>query len=152
VRPVDAHAEDGEFRLVVRADNDHYVAGAPISLATELSYIGPQPQQKLSGSGSGLVVVSLLQLDGPLEIAAGSDSDCAGYVIARGAPIAAAYVKSGGWSGEDPNAAFYKAFFADPLLRLPHGAWRVVATADFYVGGCPGAAHKLNATFDLVVE
>jgi hypothetical protein len=152
VRPLQAQAADGEFRLVVQADNDHYAAGAPITLATELSYLGPQPRLRLVGSGSGLVQVSLLQLDGPLKVEAFSSADCKTQPIAPGAPIVAAYAKSGGWSGDDPNAAFYKGFFADPVLRLPHGTWRIVARADFYVGDCPGPTHKLNASFDLVVQ
>jgi hypothetical protein len=152
VHPLQAPAEDGEFRLVVTADTDRYVAGAPISVATELSYLGLRPAVRLVGSGSGLVQVSLLQLDGPLRIDAASTADCANHKIAPGAPIARPYAKSGGWSGEDPNAGFYQAFFADPVLRLPRGTWRVVARAEFYVDDCPGPAHKLEAAVELVVE
>jgi hypothetical protein len=147
-----AEARDGNFRLILQSSDDHYAAGAPIDLATELSYQGLQPRLMLGGSGSGLVVVSLLQLDGPLDIGGGSDDMCAQYAIAPGSPLTQRYVKSGGWSGEDPHAAFYKAFFADPVLRLPRGTWRVVANAWFTVGDCSMASHQLNATFDLRVE
>ncbi|MDQ6795497.1 MAG: hypothetical protein M3067_11915 [Chloroflexota bacterium] len=151
-RPIRAEAREGDFRLILQSSDDHYAAGAPIDLATELSYIGPQPGLKLAGSGSGLVQVSLLQLDGTLRIEAGSDDSCAAYAIRPAAPLAQRYVKSGGWSGEDPNAAFYKAFFADPVLRLPRGTWRMVADAWFYVDDCGGRAHRLQAALDVRVE
>ena len=151
-RPIRAEAREGDFRLILQADNDHYAAGAPIELATELSYLGLQPGLKLAGSGSGLVQVSLLQLDGTLRIGAGSDTSCAAYAIRPAAPLAQRYVKSGGWSGGDPNAAFYKAFFADPVLRLPRGTWRMVAEAWFYVDDCGGKAHRFQAALDVRVE
>jgi hypothetical protein len=138
--------------VVLQASNGHFAAGAPIGLGTELSYLGSQPRLNLVGSGSGLVQVSLQQLDGNLRIEGAATADCAPHAIAPGAPLAQLYVKSGGWSGEDPNAAFYKAFFADPLLRLPRGAWRIVAIAQFYVDECGGQSHELQATLDLQVE
>ena len=151
-RPMRAEAREGDFRLILQSSDDHYAAGAPIDLATEVSYLGPQPKLILGGSGGGLVVVSLLQLDGPLRMEGGSDDMCSGYTIAPGAPLTQRYVKSGGWSEEDPNKAFYTAFFADPVLRLPSGKWRVVANAWFTVGDCSMVSHQLKATFDLRVD
>lgn len=151
-RPIRAEARQADFRLVLQAADGHFAAGAPIGLATELSYLGSQPRLNLVGSGSGLVQVSLQQLDGNLRISAAATADCAPHTIAPGAPLAQLYAKSGSWSGDDPNAAFYKAFFADPLLRLPRGAWRIVAIAQFYVDECGGQSHELQATLDLQVE
>jgi hypothetical protein len=150
--PIQAQAADAEFRLVLRADGARHPVGAPIALVTELHYIGPLPQVQLAGSGSGLVIVSMSQLDGPLEIGGAATADCQRYVIGPGLPMVRPYVKNGGWDGDDPNAAFYRAFFADPLLRLPRGTWRVIATTEFFVGDCPGPSHKLDATLELVVE
>jgi hypothetical protein len=151
-QPIQAEATDREFRLVLKANSARHAVGVPIVLTTELHYIGQQPQMQLAGSGTGLVIVSLRQLDGPLEIGGGATADCMRYSMAPGAPIVRPYAKSGGWSADDPNADFYRAYFADPLLRLPRGTWRVVATAEFFVGDCPGPSHKLDATLDLVVE
>jgi hypothetical protein len=151
-QPIQAEAADGEFRLVLKAASARSAFGAPIALVTELHYVGREPKVQLAGSGSGLVIVSMSQLDGPLEIGGAATADCQRYVIAPGLPMVRPYVKAGGWDGDDPNAAFYRAFFADPLLRLPRGTWRFFATGEFYIGDCPGPLHKLNATLDLVVE
>ena len=151
-QPIQAQAADAEFRLILKADGADHVAGVPITMTTELHYIGARPQLKLAGSGSGLVVVSLTQLDGPLEIAVGGTDDCVGYAIAPGVPMVRPYVKNGGWDADDPNAAFYRAFFADPLLRLPHGRWRAFAMAEFVIGDCRGPVHELKTTLDIVVR
>jgi hypothetical protein len=151
-QPIQAAAADAEFQLVLKADGARHAAGAPITMTTELHYIGARPQLQLAGSGSGLVDVSLKQLDGPLAMDAGGSDVCAGYAIGPGAPIVNRYAKSGGWDPGDPNAAFYEAFFADPLLRLPHGRWRATARAAFFIGDCPGPEHRLNAVLDFVVE
>ena len=151
-QPIQAEAADGEFRLILKADGARQPVGAPIALVTELHYIGPLPQVQLAGSGSGLVIVSMSQLDGPLEIGGAATADCQRYVIAPGLPMVRPYVKAGGWDEDGPNAAFYRAFFADPLLRLPRGTWRVIATTEFFVGDCPGPSHKLDAILELVVE
>lgn len=152
MQPIQAEASDGEFRLVLKSAGARYAFGAPIALVTELHYIGREPKLRLGGSGSGLVVVSMSQLGGPLEIAGGGSDDCVHYSVTPGAPMVQQYRKSGGYSDSDPNVNFYRAFYADPLLRLPRGAWRVFATAEFYIGDCPGPLHRLNATLDLVVE
>jgi hypothetical protein len=60
--------------------------------------------------------------------------------------------KSGGYSDSQPDAAFYRAFFADPLVRLPAGEWDITAIAVFTEGlGCQGVSHSMSATIRVVV-
>jgi len=40
------------------------------------------------------------------------------------------YMKSGGWSGDDTNADFYKKFFAEKELILPAGNYEISASID----------------------
>ena len=80
-------------------------------------------------------------------------ADCAPHDISTDHPLTSAITKSGGWSGEEPNAAFYRSFFADPIVRLPVGDWDITAIAQFVDGeGCPGAAHELQATLRLRIS
>ena len=51
--------------------------------------------------------------------------DCVTHVVPVGEPIVVPFSKSGGFSQEDPNAAFMEAYFADPQLTLPSGTWRI---------------------------
>jgi hypothetical protein len=39
----------------------------------------------------------------------------------RGQVLAMPFAKSGGFSADDPHAAFWRQYFADPALRLPTG-------------------------------
>jgi hypothetical protein len=46
-------------------------------------------------------------------------------------PIVRAIRKSGGYGEDQPDAEFYRSFFADPLVRLPVGDWDIRAVAEF---------------------
>ncbi|MBH1942092.1 hypothetical protein I5677_14415 [Mobilitalea sibirica] len=47
--------------------------------------------------------------------------------IYKGQTIKYDYAKSGGWSGDDPNAAFYEKFYSDKNLVLPTGKYEISA-------------------------
>ena len=151
--PVVGKARDAQFELVITASQNRYRVNQPVQVATRLTYVGPKKQIKITHSGGGAVIVSLEQLDGPFDPGGGSDASCGGSVLEAGMPVDAAYQKSGGWSGEDPMADRYKAFFADPLVRLEPGAYRFTAHADFYEGGCGegGAQHDIVASVTVEV-
>jgi hypothetical protein len=70
-----------------------------------------------------------------------------------GLPLSIPFIKNGGYSGDDPNAGYWKAFFDDPVLRLPAGRWRLSANFQGMTSDrCEGAMHRLQAavTFDVV--
>jgi hypothetical protein len=67
-------------------------------------------------------------------------------------PLSSRLTKSGGFTAEDPDAAFYQAFFADPVVRLPAGEWRITAVASFTEGeGCTGKAVMLKVPITITV-
>ncbi|MDF2537539.1 MAG: hypothetical protein K0S76_560 [Herbinix sp.] len=45
----------------------------------------------------------------------------------KGQPVYYEYVKSGGWSAEDPYVEFYKEFYSERDLRLPTGRYELSA-------------------------
>lgn len=147
-----ARDADESFELVLRVASARYGANQPIDASATLSYLGPEAGIDLVGSGSGLISFSARQLDGRLDITGGQTADCAPYRLDRARPMEVPYAKSGGWSNDDPDAAFYKAFFADPVFRLPRGAWRISARAGFTVEECGGVSHALGAEVTIVVE
>lgn len=149
---VEARDADETFELVLRVGSARYAVNQPIDLTATLSYLGPDPGVDLVGSGSGLIAYRARQLDGRLDIGGTSTADCQTYRLDRGRPIVERYSKSGGWSNDDPDAAFYRVFFADPVFRLPRGRWRISATAGFAVEECGGVIHGLAAEVTIVVE
>ncbi len=127
---------DAGFALAMRIGSDVVDAGAPIDVAATLTWEGAEPTATIWGSGMGPVLFALEQLDGDLELGGMMTADCAQHEYARLAPVQIPYVKSGGISADDPNAGFYRAFFADPVLRLPAGRWRVSANVSGFLLPC----------------
>jgi hypothetical protein len=70
------------------------------------------------------------------------------------AGITTPFHKGGGWTAEDPDAAFYEQFSADPEFRLPAGRWQVSAVAPISLGpvDCGGTTVNLRASLVLTVE
>ncbi|MEA2622692.1 MAG: hypothetical protein QOH61_1602 [Chloroflexota bacterium] len=145
-----ATVPDGDLRLTISATHGSYAPGEPIEVAAELAYLGPHDAVKVAGSGSGLVLFGLKQLDGRFEMGYSATDDCVPYTLEQGKPTTVAYSKSGGYGADDPDAAFWTQFFADPLLRLPVGRWQITARATFLGPGCKLPTRMVDAP--LVIE
>ncbi len=151
--PVEARTHDEVFELVLRLPRLVWTEGEPIEAEATLTYRGPQPALRVFGSGSGLVLFALAQVDGVLQVGPAATADCVPRILERGVPLVVPYEKSGGFSATDPNAAWYRAFFADPLLRLPEGRWELSALAEGYTGaGCGDVSHRLAVSVELDVQ
>jgi hypothetical protein len=96
-----------------------------IQVATTLTYAGPDARTSVWGSGSGVVEFQLQELTGNRSVGAPMTADCHQWDYVRNVPLSIPYPKGAGWSEDDPNALFYKAYTADPLLHLPPGRWRI---------------------------
>ncbi len=150
--PVVASARDGPFSLELRAPYPRWRAGQPIDVSIRLAYDGPGSEVTVHGSGSGLVLPSLRQLDGRLNMGAVGQADCVPYTLQRG-QNEIDFAHSIAFPGDDPDAAIYEAYSADPLLHLPAGTWRITAMAGFNEEqGCGGTRRKLTAEITIVVE
>lgn len=143
---------DGMFSLTIRASQATYTAGEPIDVEATLAYLGPKARVGISGSGSGPVIFGIEQVDGRHRTDPFRTSDCRASDIDRDAPLRIPFSKSGGWSDNDPDRVWLEAFFRDPVFRLTAGAWRVVAWADFSVGGCGDQDHRLMASIRIAVR
>jgi hypothetical protein len=145
--PVVVEGRGDGFALSMRVGSNAVDAGGPIHVAAQLVWEGAEPGASIWGSGSGPVTFLLEQLDGDIALGGVMTADCGKHDFVRNVPLQVPYRKSGGFSAEDPNADFYRAFFADPVLRLPAGTWRITATAGGYLAPC-----DMNApTLDLSV-
>jgi hypothetical protein len=137
---------DDGFLLVLRVAADVVDAGAPIDIAATLTWEAPAPRTTVWGSGSGPVTFNVEQIDGDIVLGGAMTADCAPHEFARLVPVAFPFRKSGGFSDDDPNADFYRAYFADPVFRLPAGRWRVTASAGGYLEPCEMDAPAFDIT------
>jgi hypothetical protein len=149
---VDMPAAGMSWTLSLVPGKTEYAVGEPIDIAAILAYDGDMRTRALVGSGSGLVVFSIGQLDGDLSMGGLMTSDCRPYEITSGEPLTLPYIKGGGWSADDPNAGFYREWVEDPVFTLPAGAWRVWASADFALGECGGRQVRLDASIVVTVR
>ena len=127
---------DAGFALTLRIGSDAVDAGAPIDVAATLTWEGADPQASIWASGSGPVSFGITQIDGDIVLQAVQTADCAQHDYTRGVPVPVPFRKSGGFSADDPNADFYRVYFADPVLRLPSGRWSIAATASGFLVPC----------------
>lgn len=132
------------FRLVLLVGSDAYDAGAPIDVGATLTWTGPADRATVWASGSGVVSFVVEQVDGPIALGGAMTADCVAHEFERLVPVPIPFRKSGGFSADDPNADFYRAFFADPLLRLPAGTWRLGAIASGFLEPCEIDAETLE--------
>lgn len=144
-------ARDDLFQLTVEVGKREYAAHEPISISTLLRYVGAADETLVTNSGSGLVGFSIEQVDGPFDPGGERNADCSQSRYRRGHVEGVPFSKSGGWSPSDPLADLYRAFFADPELRLPAGTYRITADAVYGVGECWGAEPMLAAAVQVVV-
>ena len=146
-------AEDGTFRLELRLPRATFASDEVIEPVAELTYLGPAAEVVATGSGSGPVLFGLRQLDGRREMGPAATGDCAPHPFVAGEPGTYEYTKSGGYADDDPDAAFYRAFFGDPELHLPPGRWRVTASIDLSTApdGCGDPWHHIEASLEFVV-
>jgi hypothetical protein len=135
-QPIVLEGRDAGFVLSMRIGSGVVDAGAPIDISATLMWEGANASASIWGSGSGPVSFGLEEIDGDIVLGGAMTSDCQQDEFRRLVPVPVPFQKSGGWSAEDPNAAFYRTFFADPVLRLPAGRWRVTANAGGYLLPC----------------
>jgi len=143
----------GYFGLGLTSENAEYAAGEPIEIQAELLYDGIEPTLTLSGVTTLVNGFGIEQLDGPLVMGPGWEVPCLRHEIRSAEPLVFAYVKSAGWTQDDPNAQFYQEWMQDPQLRLPAGTWLVTAYSEFAVGSdCGGPQVTLEASIVVTVR
>jgi hypothetical protein len=152
---VEGSDTDATFTLRIRAESAVYRSGEPIEVQASLTYAGPKAREHLAASGTGLVLFSWEQLDGPRHIGIGGTDDCATYSIDRGKAMVVPFFKVGPppelITDDIPDAPFWRVYFSDPVLRLPSGRYRVKANAGFYMRTCVAPRHGLQAGVEILV-
>lgn len=147
--PVSGTAEqvEGPFRLTLTLPRTTWSSGEAITGEAALALVDGDLAE-LGVAGNGPLEFMFQEVGGPREIGPAWDTVCASAQLAADSPITRPIRKSGGYSTDEPDADFYRSFFADPLVRLPAGDWDISAIAEFIDGRDCGTAdhHSLRAT------
>jgi hypothetical protein len=143
----------GDYQLTVTSPRATWGTDEAIEVEATLKYLGAEQEVTLRGPGSGLIGFSLEELTGDRIMGAAFNADCAPHTISPSEPISTPFIKSGGYSPDEPDAAFWEAFFADPELRLPAGEWEIIAGAAFDEGDdCTTSPTYLTVAITLTVD
>ena len=141
---------DGPFIMELTIDQAAVAAGQPITGQAVLTHDGGPTV--VSGSGDGVFTFSYTEAGGDRRVLGAHHDDCVPWTMAGGT-ISSSLTKSGGYSADDPNAAFIGAFLSGPDVLLPPGTWDITAEATFADGqGCTGAWHTLRSTVRITVH
>ena len=143
---------DGPFQLTFELPRTTFKAGETIEGQATLAAVGGTPIE-FGSSGGGPFVFDFAEIGGRRHIGGAMTADCAPYRLDPGKPMTSAIRKSGGFSGDDPDAPFYASFLHDPIVRLPAGDWTITAVASLVEGvGCSGASRNLTAPITIHVK
>lgn len=113
-------ATDDVFALSIVADNSVYKANEAIECYALLEIIGEEPTTVLH---SNPLVVFYIKGGDYFKGEYAREDSLNSTTFEPEDEKRIEFQKSGGWSGDDPNASFYEEFYADDELGLPAGEY-----------------------------
>lgn len=146
VAGVMAQDRNGDLVLTLASPRSVWQLDEAIEITASLSYLGNQPSVSIGGGG-GPVVFSLRQIQGGnAEMGGGQDLPCLPYPLGPETPLVWPFSKSGAIEA----APFNRAFFEDPVLRLPPGRWEVRAWLQYGIGQCDDLSLETTIEIEVV--
>ena len=144
-------AHDVSWVLAIGSPKAQWAAGEAIDIRAVLTYVGHGQGTDYLGSGGGPLTFSLREIGGTRHLEGLSESDCSRHAMRSDQPLVVSQFRTGGYSADDPNAAFYEHLLADRLLRLPPGEWELTARAVLSMPPGCGEGRTVSLTASIVV-
>jgi hypothetical protein len=150
--PQHAQSVQGQFRLDFELPKTIWTAGEPVEGLATLSLVDGTSAD-IGTSGAGPMAFAYVDPNGKHDVEPAWTSDCRSTQLNSDKPMTSGLSKSGGFSADDPDAAFFRAFLnGDPIVRLPPGDWTITANAHFVEeAGCTGKVHLMTASIPIHV-
>lgn len=142
---------DSVLELRIYTDKDEYIAGEAVSCYAILEYVGGADSITIHSSNP--LVYFTIQgsvFKGDYAV----NDELITTMLIKGEPVRFDFVKSGGYSKNDPNAAFWENWYSDPEVRLPTGEFTISATVSGHFDGSDmnSKPYTLTASKAIAVE
>jgi len=139
--PVVASAEDTSFRLDLTTPQATYGPEDAIEPIATMTYLGPRATETIFHAAYP-IGFRIEEVGGQWLMGGGMDTPCLRTELAKGESAVLPFAKAG--SPDDPTQGFDRAWYEDPVLRLPAGTWRIIAYLNVSLGDCAGEPHELT--------
>jgi hypothetical protein len=141
---------DSVFELQINTDKEEYTAADAISCHATLEYVGGADSITISSSDP---LVYFTIKGGIFKGDYAVNDVLKSTTLYKGEPLRFDFVKSGGYSEDDRNAAFWKSWFEDPELKLPAGEYTISATVTGHFEGSDPSepAYTMTASKNITV-
>ena len=121
--------KDDQFEMKLNIQKKKYKVGEPIHYSASLTYIGDSDSILVWGPHT-YIMFSLT--DGKkIKMEGASTLELAATKLFKGETNEYPFFKSGGYSVNDPDAGFWKEFYAEKDLLLPAGTYLIAANSNF---------------------
>lgn len=152
-RPVGDDTQEGPIQLTLTSPHGRWNAGDPIEVVAGLTNGGSDGSITTYGPNSGPVAFSLRQMDGPIVIDSIVSADCSRQItLPLYKPVEIPFQKSGAVPTDASDQEYWRAWFTDPVLRLPAGTWEISASPRLSLSpSCATPGPDLRPTITLVV-
>ncbi|HEY3162809.1 MAG TPA: hypothetical protein VGJ71_00540, partial [Candidatus Limnocylindrales bacterium] len=139
---------DGTLRLTLTTPHGIYGPNDAIEPVATVAYLGPNAETTIY-TGDPTVLFTIEELGGGRRMDPFQNLPCKHTLVDQAAPLTFSFMKSGPF-----GTSFDRAWYQDPVLRLPVGTWRIQARLDADTTDgtdtCGGIPHDL--VVDNVIE
>ena len=150
--PIVATAEDANIRLTLTTPHGTYRPNEAIESIATVTYLGPLDSESLFHATSP-ILFRVEEIGGDRTMDVFTDLPCLEHDLrswrVRGLSIPKERRRVG------PRRAvptgFDRAWYDDPILRLPAGTWRIRAELEVSTGDCGGEMHRLTVENTVTV-
>ena len=134
---------DSVFKLSIYTDKNEYAAGKAVSCYATLEYVG------------GADSITIYSSDPLVYFTIKGGKFTGDYAVSdvlisttfkKNEPVRFDFAKSGGYSADDADAAFWESWYAEPELVLPAGGYTISATVDGFFDEDDYAGSKYTLT------
>jgi hypothetical protein len=139
---------DELFELKLNIEKTTFLAEEPIPYSASLTYIGDGDSFTVWGSHTivGFRITNGLDFD----MEGASTLELAATKLLKNKTVVYPFVKSGGYSNDDPKADFWREFYSEKELTLPPGKYLIEAVCVFSLDESVVDSHYNGSVYTMI--